>query len=88
MCGGVFFMHKGEEYRYYFPNPKAVLPVKMKDGEAQLLPWGAAQKADGQSTQWRLGEAGLDLCWQMGSLCTYIRQTNCVTVYGKRYRGQ
>jgi len=48
MCGGVFYVHKGEEYRYYFPNPKAVLPVKKKDGEVILLPWGRRKKQVGQ----------------------------------------
>lgn len=39
MCGGVFYVHNGEEYRYYFPNPSAVLPVKTKSGVI-LMPWG------------------------------------------------
>ena len=48
MCGGVFFIHKGEEHRYYFPNPKAVLPVKMKKGNEQLFPWGRRTKQMGR----------------------------------------
>ena len=31
MCGGVIFNHHGQDFRLFFPNPKAVLPV---------LPWG------------------------------------------------
>jgi len=41
-------VHKGEEYRYYFPNPKAVLPVKMKGGDVQLFPWGRRTKQMGR----------------------------------------
>ncbi len=47
MCGGVFYMHKSEENRFYFPNPKAVLPVKNKQGEIQLIPWGRRKNQQG-----------------------------------------
>jgi len=40
MCAGVFYIHDGHEYRYYFPNPQAALPVRAKDGSVQRLPWG------------------------------------------------
>ena len=40
-------MYKGEEYRYYFPNPKAVLPVKTKT-ETVLIPWGRRKEQVGR----------------------------------------
>ncbi len=40
MCGGVHYNHKGQEVRVFFPNPKAVLPVKCRDGDSQLVAWG------------------------------------------------
>ena len=40
MCGGVEFIHGGRDYRLYFPNPRAVLPVRTRDGDARLMPWG------------------------------------------------
>ena len=47
MCGGVFYLHKGEENRFYFPNPSSVLPVKNKDGETSLIAWGRREKQQG-----------------------------------------
>ena len=47
MCGGVFYIYKGEEYRYYFPHPKAVLPVKTKT-ETVLIPWGRRKEQVGR----------------------------------------
>jgi hypothetical protein len=38
MCGGVYCSFNGEEVRVYFPNPKATLPVRRKDGDLILLP--------------------------------------------------
>ncbi|MGB5225190.1 MAG: hypothetical protein WBN45_14345 [Arenicellales bacterium] len=40
MCGGVYYTHNGQDIRVYFPNPKAMLPVRAKHGAIQLLPWG------------------------------------------------
>ena len=40
MCGGVYYQYEGNLIRVYFPNPKATLPVQMKDGKVILLPWG------------------------------------------------
>ncbi len=40
MCGGVYYIINGEEVRTYFPNPKASLPVRKRDGTTELLPWG------------------------------------------------
>ena len=47
MCGGVYYMHKGQESRIYFPNPKAVLPVIEKDKSIVLLPWGRRKEQQG-----------------------------------------
>ena len=47
MCGGVFYVHEGEEYRYYFPNPSAVLPVKTKSNVV-LMPWGRRKEQVGK----------------------------------------
>ncbi|WP_127477227.1 hypothetical protein [Sulfurivermis fontis] len=47
MCGGVYFSHNGEDQRVYFPNPKAVLPVRRKDGSVILLPWGRRKTQSG-----------------------------------------
>ena len=48
MCGGVQFTHQDRDYRFYFPNPKAVLPVKMRTGEVRLLPWGRRKQQVGR----------------------------------------
>ncbi len=48
MCGGVIFTHHGQDYRLFFPNPKAVLPVRQKDGDTILLPWGRRKTQLGQ----------------------------------------
>jgi len=36
----VEFTHGGRDYRLYFPNPKAVLPVRARGGDTRLIPWG------------------------------------------------
>jgi len=48
MCGGVFYTLGGQEYRVYFPNPKATLPVKMKTGAIEQLPWGRRKQQHGE----------------------------------------
>lgn len=40
MCGGVQYIYQGEKKRVYFPNPNAHLPVRLKNGEINYLPWG------------------------------------------------
>lgn len=47
MCGGVKFSHDGELLTVYFPNPKAVLPVRLRNGEHQLLVWGRRKEEPG-----------------------------------------
>lgn len=48
MCGGVYYCYKDRETRVFFPNPKATLPVRTRDGEIQLLPWGRRQHQVGK----------------------------------------
>jgi len=47
MCGGVYYTIEGQDVRVYFPNPKATLPVKMKDNSIALLPWGRRKQQGG-----------------------------------------
>jgi len=47
MCGGVYYTINGQDVRVYFPNPKASLPIKMKSGEIELLPWGRRKEQAG-----------------------------------------
>ncbi len=47
MCGGVYYTHNEQDVRVYFPNPKAMLPVRQKTGEVMLLPWGRRQDQKG-----------------------------------------
>ena len=47
MCGGVYYQYEGNLIRVYFPNPKATLPVQMKDGKVILLPWGRRKEQQG-----------------------------------------
>ncbi len=48
MCGGVYYIINGEEVRTYFPNPKACLPVKKREGGVELLPWGRRKEQAGK----------------------------------------
>ena len=48
MCAGVYYTIDGADVRLYFPNPKAQLPVRMRDGHAELLPWGRRHEQDGE----------------------------------------
>ena len=48
MCGGVYYQHKGQDVRVYFPNPKATLPVITKHKETVLLPWGRRKDQAGK----------------------------------------
>lgn len=47
MCGGVHFEYQGEVYKSFFPNPYANLPVRRRDGELELMPWGRREKQEG-----------------------------------------
>lgn len=48
MCGGVYYLIEGQEVRTYFPNPKARLPVRKRDGGIELLPWGRRKQQAGK----------------------------------------
>ena len=47
MCGGVYYPVNGQDVRVYFPNPRALLPVKNRAGNTDLLPWGHRQEQAG-----------------------------------------
>ncbi len=48
MCGGVYYANnQGEDIRVYFPNPKAVLPIKVKQRGNRLVPWGRRKEQAG-----------------------------------------
>lgn len=47
MCGGVYYTHNDQDIRVYFPNPKAMLPVRKKSGRILLLPWGRRKEQKG-----------------------------------------
>jgi len=47
MCGGVQFTHEGKTLKVYFPDPKAVLPVRLKSGSHVLLTWGRREGESG-----------------------------------------
>lgn len=41
MCGGAKYTDSaGKEWKIYFPNPKAALPVAKPDGEIEWVKWG------------------------------------------------
>jgi hypothetical protein len=40
MCGGVYYSVNDGDIRFYFPNPKAQLPVRTRSGGTRLLGWG------------------------------------------------
>jgi len=48
MCGGIYYVYREQEYRYYFSNPAATLPVKMKTGHYEILPWGRRREQRGK----------------------------------------
>ena len=48
MCGGVYYNHQGADIRVYFPNPKAMLPVRTRRGDIALLPWGRRKDQKGE----------------------------------------
>ncbi len=48
MSGGVEYTWQGKMMRIYFPNPKARLPVRKKDGRIELLTWGRRKAQIGE----------------------------------------
>ena len=47
MCGGVYYTTQHQDTRVYFPNPKALLPVKTRAGEMSMLAWGRRREQAG-----------------------------------------
>jgi len=47
MCGGVKFKHNNKEITVYFPNPKTVLPIRLKSGEHSLIKWSRRKEEQG-----------------------------------------
>ena len=47
MCGGVRFKANGDELTIYFPNPKAIMPVRLKNGKHSLVAWGRRELQPG-----------------------------------------
>lgn len=48
MCGAAYYNFGSETLRVYFSNPKAMLPVLIKDGSIALLPWGRRLEQQGK----------------------------------------
>lgn len=48
MCSGIYYSHNGQDIRVYFPNPRAMLPVRARNGEVRLLPWGRRKEQPGK----------------------------------------
>jgi len=51
MCGGVIYTFNDARERVFFPNPYAQLPVRMRDGDIRLLPWGRRKEQAGHLPQ-------------------------------------
>ncbi len=47
MCGGVYYKFGDKDFRVYFPNPKACLPVRKLDNSLALYPWGRRKEQQG-----------------------------------------
>jgi len=47
MCGGVYYTIQNQDTRVYFPNPKALLPVKTRAGSIKKLAWGRRREQAG-----------------------------------------
>jgi len=48
MCGGVLYQIDGQEFRTYFPNPKARLPILKRDGSVERIAWGRRREQTGR----------------------------------------
>lgn len=48
MCSGVYYTYHDKDIRLYFPNPKAMLPVRKRNGDVCLLPWGRRSEQPGR----------------------------------------
>ncbi len=48
MCETVLYCHDGREWRLAFATAHAQLPVRIRCGDVELLPWGRRQHQQGQ----------------------------------------
>ncbi|MBF0263803.1 MAG: hypothetical protein HQL46_00905 [Gammaproteobacteria bacterium] len=48
MCGGATYTVNRNKVTVYFPNPKAQLPVLLKDGTIELYDWGRRESQAGR----------------------------------------
>ena len=48
MPEGVMYHHQNQTHTVYFANPKAVLPVRLTDGQMKLLIWGRRKTQIGE----------------------------------------
>lgn len=48
MAEAVIFTFQNKIYTVYFKQPKAMLPVKLKNGECQLVPWGRRENENSE----------------------------------------
>jgi hypothetical protein len=47
MCHAVRYQFEGQEFEPYFISPRARLPVRMRNGQNLLVPWGRRPKEAG-----------------------------------------
>lgn len=47
MCVGVYYSVHDQDIRVYFPNPKAQLPVRIRNGSSITLAWGRRHQQTG-----------------------------------------
>jgi len=48
MCDGVYYTLGESDTRYFFPNPRATLPVRETKGRVVLIPWGRRKEQAGK----------------------------------------
>ncbi len=82
MCGGVYYTYNGQDIRVYFSNPRAMLPVRAKGGEIQLLSWGRRSEQTGRLP--RGGWARLDSIYS-GRWERWFPVPVKIPLYGKGY---
>jgi len=47
MCDGVYYSVNDQDVRVYYPNPRAMLPVRTRNGKSALLAWGRRHEQAG-----------------------------------------
>ncbi|WP_286162455.1 hypothetical protein [Methylobacillus flagellatus] len=52
MCGGARYVDEaGRDWKIYFPNPKAALPVARASGQVEWVKWGRRKEEPGKFVQ-------------------------------------